>query len=206
MNQLSRLCLLVSPLALAACNSAPAEEAPLAGDWMLSAGESNLSFITVKNAQVAEAHSFSGLSGSVSADGAAELSIDLASVETNVDIRNERMRDLLFDIVDFPAATVTAALDPAAFAGLQTGDSLVQPIAATLNVHGASGEVATDLAVTRLGEGKVNVSTIAPIMISAASFDLGEGVEELRNIANLDSITGTIPVTFSLTFEQQAGE
>jgi len=203
MNQLARLCLLASPLALTACNTAPAEEAPLSGDWVLSAGESHLSFITVKNGQVAEAHSFSGLSGSVNADGLAELSIDLASVETNVDIRDERMRDLLFDVVEFPAANVSVALDPAAFTGLKTGDSLVQPVVATLNVHGASAEVATDLSVTRLGEGKVNVSTTAPVIVSADSLDLAEGVEELRNIANLDSITGQVPVTFSLTFEQQ---
>ncbi len=203
MNQFTRICLLASPLALAACNTAPTEDAPLAGDWVLSSGESHLAFTTVKNGQVAEAHSFSGLSGSVSADGAAELSIALASVETGIDIRNERMRDLLFDVVDFPAATVTAALDPAAFAGLQTGDTLVQPVATTLSVHGANAEVATDLAVTRLGEGKVNVSTIAPIIVSADSLDLADGVEELRNIANLDSITGQVPVTFSLTFEQQ---
>lgn len=206
MNQLTRLCLLASPLALAACNTAPAEEAPQAGDWVLSAGESQLSFITVKNGQVAEAHSFPGLSGSVSADGAAELSIDLASVATNVDIRNERMRDMLFDVVDFPAATVSVALDPAAFAGLKTGDSLVQPVVATLNVHGASVEVATDLAVIRLGESKVNVSTATPIIVSADSLGLAEGVEELRTIANLDSITGQVPVTFSLTFEQQPAQ
>jgi polyisoprenoid-binding protein YceI len=206
MTKLTRLCLLASPLALAACNTAPAEEAPLAGDWVLSPDESHLAFVTVKNAQVAETHSFPGLSGSVSADGAAELSIDLASVETNIDIRNERMRDFLFDVVDFPVASVTVALDPAAFAGLKTGDTLVQPVAAMLNVHGASGEVGTELAVTRLGEGKVNVSTIAPVLITAGSFDLADGVEELRTIANLDSITGTVPVTFSLTFEQQAGE
>jgi len=35
---------------------------------------------------------------------------------------------------------------------------------------------------------------------------LADGVEELRAIANLDSITGAVPVTFSLTFEQQSGE
>ncbi|TIX51762.1 YceI family protein [Alteraurantiacibacter aquimixticola] len=199
----ARSSIILASLALAACSQAPAEEAPLAGDWVLAGDESNLAFVTVKAGQVAEAHRFDGLTGSVSADGSATLTIDLASVQTNIDVRDERMRDFLFDVAEFPAATVTTSLDPAAFAALKTGDSLIQPVTATLDLHGASGEIATELAVTRVDEGKVKVATIAPIIVGADAFDLAEGVEELRGLAGLDSITGQVPVTFSLTFEQQ---
>lgn len=203
MKMIAAAALTATMLGLAACSSAPAEEAPLAGGWTLEADESYLGFVTVKAGQIAEAHSFSGLSGSVSEGGEANLAVDLATVDTAIDIRNERMRDLLFDIADFPQASISAALDPAAFASLQTGDSMVQSVTASLDLHGASGEITTDLAVTRLGEGKVRVQTVAPIIIGADSYDLAEGVEELRQLANLDAITGQVPVTFSLTFVQE---
>lgn len=194
---------LAATLGLAACSSAPEGDAPLAGSWTLDSGESHLAFVSVKAGQVAEAHSFPGLSGSVSEAGQAELSIDLASVDTAIDIRNERMRDMLFKVADFPTATVTTTLDPAAFGALQAGDTLVQPVTATLDLHGTTGEVTTDLTVTRVGANKVRVQTIAPMIVSADSYGLGEGVEALRQVANLDSITGSVPVTFSLTFVQQ---
>ena len=193
----------VASLGLAACSGAPAEEAPLEGSWVLEADESYLGFVTVKAGEVTESHSFTGFSGSVSADGAAQVAIDLATVDTAIDIRNERMRDFLFDVANFPQATVSANLDPASFADLQSGDTLEQAVTASLDLHGSSGEIATELAVTRVGQGKVRVQTIAPVIVAAGSFGLAEGVEELRNLANLDAISGQVPVTFSFTFVQE---
>ncbi|GAA0282518.1 hypothetical protein GCM10009127_24890 [Alteraurantiacibacter aestuarii] len=203
MSFASRFTLAASTLALAACSTAPAEEAPLAGDWALSPQESHLSFVTVKAGEIAEAHSFTGLSGAVSAAGAANLSIDLTSVETNVDVRNERMRDFLFNVAEFPSATATVQLDPAAFATLGTGDTLTQDVTGQLDLHGVTADIASQLSVTRIAPDKVRVETVSPIIVSAASFGLDGGVEELRNLANLDAITGQVPVTFSLTFQQQ---
>ncbi len=189
-------------LGLAACSTPPAEQ-PLSGSWTLDAEESHLAFVSVKAGQVAEAHSFPGLSGSVSDSGEASLSIDLASVDTLIDVRNERMRDMLFNVAEFPSATVTTSFDPSAFGALTVGETMVQPVTATLDLNGTNGEVASDLTVTRVGADKVRVATIAPIIISADSYGLGEGMEALREVANLDSITGQVPVTFSLTFVQQ---
>lgn len=192
----------LAALGLAACSTPPAEQ-PLSGSWTLDAAESNLAFVTVKGGQVAEAHSFPGLTGSVSESGEATLAIDLASVDTLIDVRNERMREMLFNVAEFPSATVTTTLDPAAFGTLLAGDTMVQSVTATLDLHGTSGEVTSDLSVTRVGANKVRVQTIAPIIVSADSYGLGEGVEALREVANLDSITTSVPVTFSLTFVQQ---
>ena len=102
----------LAPAALiltAACSQAPAEPAPLAqGEWSVDAAASSLSYVSVKAGEIAEANSFSGLSGSVTPDGAATVEIDLATIETKVDIRNERMRDIFFEVANHPKATVTA--------------------------------------------------------------------------------------------------
>ena len=122
-----------APLALAACAQAPAEPAPLAeGAWSVDAGASSLAYVSVKAGEIAESNSFSGRSGSVSPEGAASVEIDLATIETKVDIRNERMRDIFFEVADHPTATVSAQIDPAAFDALALGESVVQPLEATL--------------------------------------------------------------------------
>ena len=187
-------------LALAACSSGPAEEPPLDGYWTVQGDASRLSFVTVKGGQVAEAHTFSDLSGTVTEDGEAEVSIGLASVQTNVDIRNERMQEFLFETATYPTATVTATIDPALFTALKTGETTVQPLTATLDLHGVQGEITGDVAVTRIAVDKVQVETVTPIIVDAASFGLDTGVEKLGELAGLDSITGQVPVSFSLVF------
>lgn len=190
-------------LCLAACSQpAPAETPKLGGDWTVDAGQSEFSFVTVKSGTLAEAHTFSGLSGTVMASGDAEIDIPLASVETNIDLRNERMREFLFETETYPEATVTAKLDPAIFTDLGIGDAVSVPVTATLNLHGQALEIDTDLLVTRIGTDKVQVGTTVPIIVNAADFGLDGGVEKLRELANLPAITPDVPVSFSIVFKR----
>ena len=190
-------------LYLAAC-SQPAATGntlpPLDGNWTVSSGDTHFSIVTVKAGTVAEAHTFSDLTGSVSADGAVKVEIPLSTIATNIDIRDERMRDFLFETATFPTATVTAQVNPAAFADLGIGDSLTVPVAATLDLHGQTGEIDTDLVVTRIGADKVQVATSTPIIIHADDYALGAGVEKLRELASLPAITPSVPVSFSIVF------
>ncbi|MEL1251484.1 YceI family protein [Aurantiacibacter gilvus] len=190
---------------LAGCAQEPAE-VPLDGAWVLDGDRSQVSFVTVKASQVAEVHHFGEVSGSVSADGGASVAIDLASVETNIDIRNERMRDILFQVAEFPQAEVTAALDPADFTGLSVGDALTTSVDLTVNLHGSSATMPADLLVTRIGDDLVKVETAQPLVVAAASFGLAEGVAELQSVANLDSITTQVPVSVSLVFARDAAD
>lgn len=190
-------------LFLAACaapSQTPKETAPLSGAFTLDAAQSSLAFVTVKAGAIAEAHSFKSLSGSVGADGAAEVDIALDSVETNVDIRNERMRQYLFETQTYPDAKITATLDPAAYAGLKVGDRITQPLSAMLSLHGVETEIAAEVAVTRIAPDKVLVESVAPIILHADDFNLGAGVAKLQELANLSGITPSVPVTFSFVF------
>lgn len=186
-------------LSLAAC-SQPAETTKLDGNWSVSSDESHFSFVSVKSGTIAEAHTFSDISGSVLADGAAKIEIPLATVETNIDLRNERMREYLFQTDTFPKATVTTKLDPTLFASLGVGDSVTVSVTATVNLHGEDSEIDTDLIATRVGADKVLVETPKPIIVNADDFGLGAGIEKLRDLANLPGITPAVPVTFSLVF------
>ena len=204
----------ILPLALALGLSACAEPdvdlpeskataAPLAeGTWALDPAGSRLSYVSIKAGEVAEANRFDTLSGTVAEDGTASLDIDLASVNTGVDIRNERMREIFFGVAENPKATVTAKLDPAAFAGLAVGQSLTRPLKATVTIKGATGDVETEVLVTRVSDDRVTVVPTAPIIITTDMFGLTDELGELRALAQLPSITPAVPVTFTLTFKR----
>jgi polyisoprenoid-binding protein YceI len=200
-------------LALAAC-AGPEADAPLAdataspapvteGAWSLDPAASRLAYVSIKAGEVAENNRFDTLSGSVTADGTASLAIDLASVDTGVAIRNERMREVFFGVADNPAANVTAKLDPKAFAGLAVGQSVLRPLTASVTIKGGSADVETEVLVTRITEDRVLVVTAAPVIVSTDMFGLTDELGELRALAQLPSITPAVPVTFSLTFTRQ---
>ncbi len=171
-----------------------------AADWTLSGDASALGFVTIKNGDTAEAHSFSGLSGSVTEDGAASVTVPLVSVETFIDIRNERMRDILFAAA--PSATITAQIDLDALADLEPGARRMQELEVTLSANGQEVDYFTDVAITRIAEGAVSVSTVRPMIADARDLGYDSGVEQLREIAGLDSISPAVPVSFDLMFTQ----
>ncbi|KPP94791.1 YceI family protein [Erythrobacter sp. HL-111] len=191
-------------LALAACGT-QAEEAPPAntGEWRIVPEASRLTYVSVKSGEVLETNRFTGLAGSVSENGTATVTIDLSTLETGVDIRNQRMRDLFFEIADHPTATVTAEIDPAAFADLAIGETRVQPLAATLDLKGVEGQIDTQVDVTRTAPDRVTAVSSEPVLVYADAFGLGEGIEQLRELADLPSITPAVPVTFALAFERE---
>jgi len=196
-------------LGLAAC-AEPAADAPkdaatqatsvTEGAWSLDPAGSRLSYVSIKAGEVAEANRFDKLSGSVAADGTATLDIDLASVNTGVDIRNERMREIFFEVAGNPKAVVTAKLDPAAFAGLAVGQSITRPMKATVALKGVESPVETEVLVTRVSADRVTVVPTAPVIISTDMFELTDELGELRALAQLPSITPAVPVTFTLAF------
>lgn len=185
----------------AADASGASEGAPLTeGAWALDPAASRLAYVSIKAGEVAETNRFDTLRGTIAADGTATLEIDLASVNTGVDIRNERMREIFFQVVENPKAVVTAKLDPAMFAGLAVGQSIARPLTAKMALKGVEKEIETDVLVTRVAADRVTVVPTAPVIISTDMFELTDELGELRALAQLPSITPAVPVTFTLAF------
>lgn len=170
--------------------------------WELDGAASSFHYVTSKASAVSEVNSFTGLSGAISDAGAASLAINLASVDTGIDIRNERMRDIVFQVAQFMEATVSVPVDAAALSALAVGDSMTGTYTATVSLHGINQEMAADLKVVKLADDSIQVSTVRPLIVGAAAFGLAEEVEQLRVIANLASINPNIVVNFTLVYNQ----
>lgn len=169
--------------------------------WSLDNDASSLSFVTVKAEHVAEAHTFDSLSGTIGDDGGVEISIELASVNTMIPIRNERMQEMLFETNLFPDGTITGSINLDALTDMAAGASVARQIDFELSLHGQSVALAADVQITRTGEGVI-VSTLKPLIVMADSFSLTAGVEKLREVAGLPSISRAVPVSFTVVFEQ----
>lgn len=176
---------------------------PASADWALNNGESNLSFISVKKGDVAEVHRFDQLNGSVDGSGNVELTIQLASVNTAIPIRDERMREMLFNTKAFPSADLTGKVDISEIMKLGVGGIIVSTLQGELTLHGQSRPVTAELVVARLAAHKLLVSSRKPLVLQADDYDLLEGVEKLREVAGLTSISKAVPVNFVLVFEQK---
>jgi polyisoprenoid-binding protein YceI len=174
---------------------------PAHADWALNSERSALSFVSTKAINVAEVHSISDLSGGIAADGKADIMIGLASVDTGIEIRNDRMRDMLFETERFGLASVSATVDAAKLDRLGPGESAQMIIEAILSMHGVSRPLQMELMVVRSGDSRLVVSSTKPVVINAPDFELGKGVEALREVAGLPSISLAVPVSFVLTFD-----
>lgn len=175
--------------------------APAHASWVLDNDASRVSFVTTKAGAVAEVHKFTSISGSVSDSGQVGVTIELASVDTMIPIRDERMRDILFETSVFPEATLTASVDAAALSGLAAGESRQMSVSAELAMRNQTQAITLDLVVAKLSDSRLMVSSLQPVVITAAQVDLAEGVEELRDIAGLPSISPAVPVSVVLTFD-----
>ena len=169
--------------------------------WELDNNSSTLSFVTVKADHVGEVHTFDKLSGDINDDGSVQITIELASVNTLIDIRNERMQNMLFETNLFPQATISGEIDLDAVAEMDAGVSQAISVDFDLAIHGESSSYTADVLVTRTESG-VLASTVKPIIVMADTHGLVSGVEALREVAGLPSISRAVPVSFNVVFEQ----
>jgi polyisoprenoid-binding protein YceI len=169
----------------------------LAG-WVIDPEGSYVGFASVKNDLLAENHSFTLITGTIEDSGDANIVIALASVETLIPIRNERMQAILFEVAQYPDVTVTANLDLVEFTSLGLGESKTDTVLLGVNLHGTDVSKNVLVKVTRSSNNAYEVTSLGPIVIHASQFALSDGLESLRKVAGLQSIDLMVPVTFDL--------
>lgn len=170
--------------------------------WTVDSSASSLYYVTSKAGAISELNSFGELSGGIDNNGRANVTISLGSVDTAIDIRNERMRDIVFQVADYPVASVSMQTDGDRLSALAVGESFRNSYPVTIELHGSEQSMETEVVVTKLQEGKLLVSLTRPLLINVAAFGLAEAVEQLREIAGLPSINNNIVVDFTLQFDE----
>ena len=171
---------------------------PAWSSWEVANG-SIIQFISIKNNAVGELSQFESVVGSVTDEGQVDIRVALNAVETNVGIRNERMKELLFEVGLFPEAIITAQLAPSAVSATQ---SHIIETTLAIDLHGQVVNRTATLQVAPNEQG-LSVVSVEPILLTASEFGLESGVAALQSIAGLAAISRVIPVTVRLQLVRQ---
>jgi hypothetical protein len=187
-------------LAITALGLCVTASSVLAQDWTLNADASRLAFGSIKNSFIGEAHSFEGISGSVSAKGEVSIDIPLGGVATNIDIRNERLIEFVFS--NAPSATLSATLDMKSLKSMRPGETTTMELDATLSFLGNDVDVFTEVFVARLSGGSVMVTTNDMVFLDTDELGIDAGIDKLQELASLDSIARATPITVRFVFDR----
>ncbi len=175
---------LLSLLAASFIHTSALAQSPFDGGWRLNAEKSVLHFTSVKKGNVSETSHFDTIDGAIDANGLAQMTVQLESLDTGIDIRNVRMRFLFFETFAHPTANITAQLRQEDVAGLSAGDSrhLILPL--SLDLHGIAAEVDAHVSVSVLSPGEIAVHTTQPVKVTTDMFELNDGLAKLEEAAN----------------------
>lgn len=168
--------------------------------WTLDGDASHIAFGSVKSHFIGEVHTFSGLTGTVGEDGETSIEIELASLETQIDIRNERIAEHVFKML--PSAQLTAQLEMDEFLQLEVGGSAVMELDFDLALLGEDVPLYGDIFVMRVGEDQVLVTTNSMVFVDTEMLGIDEGVDKLQELASLEDITRAVPVTMRFMFHR----
>lgn len=166
--------------------------------WTLQKESSSINFFTVKNSTIGETHQFADFSGSI-VKGMAKVTIQPDSVSSNIDIRNERMREFLFETKMYPTIDITADVANL-LKNIQPGLTS-QSLPAKLSLHGVTKDIQIRAAVSVVGK-DLRVSSVEAVIINATDYAMGGGIKKLGELAGVE-IVWSVPVNFDLLFTQE---
>jgi OOP family OmpA-OmpF porin len=192
--------------AICLCVAAAGVFASLSGaqaqqQWVLNGGASHFYMQTSKAESITEIHQFTGLAGTIDGSGNADVKIDLTSVSSGIDVRDVRMRFLLFETYKFPNAEITAKVDMSKLQDLTSQIRDTYPLHFTVAMHGMTKDFDASVYVTRLSDKSVSVATAKPIVVKTDDFGLTAGLAKLSEAVNGTPIVSAASFTFDLVFE-----
>jgi len=168
-------------------------------DWGVIKEESSISFTSVKKQHISEAHHFDEFSGTLTEQGKFTVAVSLASVETGITKRNERMKQHLFNVSEFANATISADVSRFGLEKMAVGETKKATVPAKLTISGSEKKHRVNVIITRSSDQSYFIASAKPIVIRASDHSLISGIDKLKALAKLPSIGYSVPVSFALT-------
>lgn len=167
-------------------------------EWTIDNETSHLHFVSVKNNTIGEVSTFETLKGHLSGNGQFALEILLDSVNTGIEIRDQRMKEHLFDSKTNVAFIVNGSFDLAKIEDQKAGNSSQHTLEATIQLGSDTVDIKAPVTIQTLADHQLRVTSVSPVVISTSSLKLDVGVDKLKSLAGLRSIDRVVPVTFDL--------
>jgi polyisoprenoid-binding protein YceI len=172
--------------------------------WELNNTQSSLNFESTKNTDIKEESKFTQLKGELDDNTAkGKVEVSLNSVDTHIPLRDERLRELLFETARFATAEFTTQFDPKDIALLNDMQAHKLPVSGTLNLHGVTHEISTDVIVQKLNANTLQIKNAEPIVLDTSDYNFQAGMATLTKLAGLQSIDTSVPLSFTLIFDKK---
>lgn len=168
--------------------------------WTLDAENSVVSFVSIKKGNIGESHTFSDVAGQIK-EATASVTIKPDSVDSRVPIRNERMREFLFETGIYPTIDISADVSEI-LSKLTPGMSKLVSMPIQVTMHGVSKELTLEARISMLSDSSVVVNSSQPVIVRAADYNMVEGITKLASLVNNLAIAESVPVSFSLSFQK----
>ncbi len=174
-----------------------------ASSWQVNLPASSLTFNTTKSSVagvggVTETMRFKSFKGGMDAQGRVLLDIDLSSVESGIEIRDQRLQTIFWNVATHPVVTFASQIKAADLQKINAAKESVQlTVEGLLIMAGQTKPIQAQLQVTPLNN-KLIINTRQAIVVNASDFGLSTGVEALKAIMGLNYLSSSAPVSFEI--------
>lgn len=159
---------------------------------------SSLSFSTIKNQYIIESALMKPTKGLIKQDGFFSIEIPVDSVSTGIPIRDERLKDLFFELANYPQVSVSGKLD----LKLISNEPKLLSLPVNVEVYGNMKPFVFPVVVIK-SNNSILVSSYGQIVISASDFGIpSANLVKLAATVGGIKISEQVPVSFTLSFSK----
>lgn len=156
--------------------------------WLVETEQSVVTATHVKGDGVAETTFFRDVSGLVSPSGQFQISINLKTVDSGVEIRDTRLNFLFFETFNYPNLLVEGQIDPILLADMRVGQRMTVEVPVKLNVLGREVSLVKPVSVALhvRSSTDVSITSFSPVLLKLEDLGLLTGLEKLEEAASVD--------------------
>jgi hypothetical protein len=187
--------------------AAKAVRTAAAGEQLVDVEKSKLVFAMVKDRDVANPVKANVMlrDGALSlAAGSARMTIDLTTFDSQIPVRNERVRNFFFEVsaTGWDTAELTIPkLPEAALALLRDHKPVMRAaVEGDLKLHGKTAHVTMTLDAGYGNAGELWVRSTTPVEVKVSDFGLTDNLKRLSSICMHDSIDDIVKIDVELQF------
>jgi len=167
--------------------------------------EASVSVVSVKDGVTNVSAEFADITGGVSLVNMAtwgglsgEISIPLDRWDSGNELRDDRVKEVLFNIAETPNAVFEiVAIDGIPSGGIGVGAMRRATLRGEIRFADSSQEVLLPIEINRIGERRFEFESVSPGSISAEAVQLGSGLRALIRLCGHESVADLVSVSIS---------
>lgn len=169
---------------------------------VLDGTKSHLSFHVIKDDAVTVRGKMSA-KGTFSKTGELKLTVDLASLDTQLEPRDVNIKNTFFEVAkpQFAKAEVTITLTKETMAEIKKKEPFVQEVTGSLMLHGTKANFTAKTFISPGKNGGFRAISAQPVEVHIDTWGLGANLAALMKVCGHRNVAKPAQVTYDLSFQ-----